>query len=88
MSGSARRTTRQPASAASKYFSRSARKPGGAIVPASAGEEDAALDLDERAGLDVREVCAPFALAVKDELAFHLRAAESAPVECEFRFEA
>ena len=27
MSGSARRTTRQPASAASKYFSRSARKP-------------------------------------------------------------
>ena len=34
---------------------------GGAIVPAPAGEENAALDLDQRAALDVREVCAPFA---------------------------
>ena len=49
---------------------------------------DAALDLDERATLDVRKVRAPFSLRVKDEFAFQLRAAEAAPVELKLRFEA
>ena len=60
----------------------------GAIVPAAAREVDAALDLDERAALEVREVRAPLPLRMKDELALQLRPAQPAPVEREFRFKA
>ena len=60
---------------------------GGAIVPATAFDEHAALDLEDRFARDVCEVCAPFAMGVKDEFALQLRAAEAAPVEGELRFE-
>jgi hypothetical protein len=60
---------------------------GGAIVPADAFDEDAALDLDEHSALNVREVRAPFALSVKSKLAIQRRAAERLPKEGELRFE-
>ena len=60
---------------------------GGAIVPATAFDEHAALDLEDRFARDVGEVCAPFALRVKDEFALQLRAAEAAPVEGELCFQ-
>ena len=58
-----------------------------AIVPATAFDEHAALDLDDRFARDVGEVCAPFALRVKDEFALQFRALEAAPVEGELCFE-
>ena len=60
---------------------------GGAIVPATAFDEHAALDLEDRFARGVSEVCAPFALRVKDEFALQFRAAEAAPVKGEFCFE-
>ena len=50
-------------------------------------EKDAALDFDERATFDEREVRAPLPLRVKDKLALQFRPAEAAPVEGESRFE-
>jgi len=61
---------------------------GCAIVPATAFDEHAALDLEDRFARGVSEVCAPFALRVKDEFALQFRAAEAAPVEGELCFEA
>lgn len=58
----------------------------GAIVATL--DVDAALDLDERPALDVREVCAPFTLRVKAKLALKFGTAERSPAEGEFRFEA
>ena len=58
-----------------------------AIVPTTAFDEHAALDLENRFARDVCEVCAPFALRVKDEFALQIRAVEAAPVEGELRFE-
>ena len=60
---------------------------GGAVVPATAFDEHAALDLEDRFARGVSEVRAPFALSVKDEFALQFRAVEAAPVEGELRFE-
>ena len=61
---------------------------GAAVVTAATFDINAALDLDECAALDMREICTPFALGIEDELAFQFRAAKPAPVERELRFEA
>ena len=63
-------------------------EPGGAIVPAAAFDENAALDLDQRPAFDVREIGPPFPFCMEHELALQLRPAESAPVEGESGFEA
>ena len=60
---------------------------GCAIVPATAFDEYAALDLEDRFARDVGEVCAPFAFCVKDEFALQFRAAEAAPVDGKLCFE-
>ena len=60
---------------------------GCAIVPATAFDEHAALDLEDRFARGVSEVCTPFALRMKDEFALQLRAVEAAPVEGELCFE-
>ncbi len=60
---------------------------GCAIVPATAFDEHAALDFEDRFARGVSEVCAPFAFRVKDEFALQVRAAEAAPVEGELCFE-
>lgn len=62
-------------------------EPGGAIVPAAAFDEDAALDLDQGSAFDVGEIRAPFPFCMEHELALQLRPAEPAPVEGEFGFE-
>ena len=61
---------------------------GAAVVSAAPFDVEAALDLDERVAFDVREICAPFALRVKEELTLQFRPAKAAPVEGEFRLEA
>lgn len=48
---------------------------------------DAALDLDERAALDVGEVSTPFALSVKSNLSLQRRSTERLPVEQETAFQ-
>jgi hypothetical protein len=63
-------------------------EPGGAIVPAAAFDENAALDLDQRPAFDVGEIGPPFPFCMEHELALQLRPAEAAPVEGESGFEA
>lgn len=71
-----------------EIFLRVGDESGGAIVATSAVHENAALNLDQRATPDVREISAPFAIGMKYEFALQFRPAESAPVERELRFEA
>lgn len=63
-------------------------EPSGAIVAATAFDEDAALDLEKGFAFKMGEVGPPFPFRVKDELAAQLRPAEPAPIEREFCFEA
>ena len=58
-----------------------------AIVPATAFDEHAALDLDDRFARGVCEVRAPFALGMKPKLTLQCRPAKPPPIEGEFRFE-
>lgn len=79
------RPTRQPGV---EVFLCVGNEAGGAIVPAAAVDEDAALDLNEGPAFDVSEVGPPSALRVKLKLRCQRRPAETSPVEREFRFEA
>ena len=83
MSGSARRTTRQPASAAFEVREEARRS----IVPATTGDVNSALDLDQRAALDVGEICTPLARRMEAIFAFEQGAAERLPVEQEPLFQ-
>ena len=60
---------------------------GGAIVPASTENENAAFDFDERPAFDVGEVGPPTPFRIKSKLRHQGRPAKTAPVEGEFRFE-
>lgn len=71
-----------------EIFLRVGDESGGAIVATAAVHENAALNLNQRATPDVREISAPFAIGMKYEFALQFRPAESAPVERELRFEA
>ena len=70
-----------------KIFLGVGNEASGAIVPAAAVDEDAALDLNQRPAFHVGKISPPSARRIKLKLWRQRRSAESTPVEGEFRFE-